>query len=123
MPWTLDARIPLVILADSAALPAALAGSGPAAVLAEAPAPACPDGAVAAECFVPGMAAHPAACACCAGRSPAAAALDRLFQARVRGGVPWFERVVALAGTEAGQQEIAAALSGDAVTAARFRAG
>ena len=123
MPWTLDARIPLVILADAAALPALLTAGGPAAVLAEAPAPARPDGAVAAEAFAPAMAAHPAACNCCAGRSPAAAALDRLFQARVRGSVPWFERVVALAGTEAGQQEIAAALSGDAVTAARFRAG
>lgn len=123
MPWTLDARIPLVILADAAALPAVLAAGGPAAVLAEAPALARPEGAVAAEDFAPAIAAHTAACACCAGRSPAAAALDRLFQARVRGGVPWFERVVALAGTAAGQQEIAAALSGDAVTAARFRAG
>lgn len=123
MPWTLDARIPLVILADAAALPAALAAGGPAAVLSEAPALAPPEGAVATEAFAPAGAVHPAACACCAGRSPAAAALDRLFQARVRGGVPWFERVVALVGTEAGRAEIAAALSGDAVTAARFRAG
>lgn len=123
MPWTLDARIPLVTLADEAALSAALASGGPAAILAEAPALARQGGAVAAEAFAPAMAAHPAACSCCAGRSPAAAALDRLFQARVRGAVPWFERVVALAGTEAGRAEIAAALSGDAVTAARFRPG
>ena len=123
MPWTVDARIPLVILADPAALPAVLAAGGPAAVLTDAPALDRPKGGVAAESFVPAMAAHPAACACCAGRSPAAAALDRLFQARVRGAVPWFERVVALAGTEAGRAEIAAALSGDAVTVARFRAG
>ncbi len=123
MPWTIDARIPLVILADAAGLAAALAGGGPAAVLAEAPAAARPEGAVAGESFAPAMAAHPAACACCAGRSPAAAALDRLFQARVRGAVPWFARVVALPSTEAGRAEIAAALSGDAVTAARFRAG
>ena len=123
MPWTLDARIPLVILADVAALPALLAAGGPAALLAEAPALPRPAGAVAAESFAPAMAAHPAACACCAGRSPAAAALDRLFQARVRGSVPWFERVVALASTEAGEAEIGATLIGDAVTAARFRAG
>jgi hypothetical protein len=123
MPWTLDARIPLVILADPAGLPAALAEGSPAAVLAEALPPAHGESAVAVETFAPAMAVHPAACACCAGRSPAAAALDRLFQARVRGAVPWFERVVALAGTAAGQQEIATALASDAVTAARFRAG
>lgn len=123
MPWTLDARIPLVILADPAALPGALATGKPTALLAEASPPAPPPGAVAVETFAPAMAAHPAACTCCAGRSPAAAALDRLFQARVRGSVPWFERVVALAATEAGRAEIAAALSGDAVTAARFRPG
>jgi hypothetical protein len=123
MPWTLDARIPLVILADPAALPAALAAGGPAALLAEASARASPQGAVAAESFAPAGMAHPAACTCCAGRSPAATALDRLFQARVRGSVPWFERVVVLAGTKAGQAEIAAALAEDAVTAARFRAG
>jgi hypothetical protein len=29
---------------------------------------------------------HAAACSCCAGRSGVALALDRLFQARVRGG-------------------------------------
>ena len=52
---------------------------------------------------------------------PAAAALDRLFQARVRGQCPWFDRVVALAGTRGGPRAIAAALAGDAVTAARFR--
>ena len=123
MPWTLDARIPLVILADPAALPALLAAGGPAALLVEAPALPRPAGAVAAESFAPAMAAHPAACACCAGRSPAAAALDRLFQARVRGSAPWFERVVALASTEAGRAELDAALVGDAVTTARFRAG
>ena len=46
--------------------------------------------------FAPG---HAAGCACCAGRSPAAVALDRLFQARVRGACSWFDRVVALAET------------------------
>lgn len=123
MPWTLDARIPLVILSDPAALPAVLTEGRPAALLAEGPAQAPTQGAVAAESFTPAGAVHPAACTCCAGRSPAAAALDRLFQARIRGVTPWFERVVAFPASEAGRAEIAAALSGDAVTAARFRAG
>lgn len=123
MPWTLDARIPLVILADPAALPAALSAGGPAALLAEASNAPIPQGLVAAESFMPAVVAHPAACACCAGRSPAATALDRLFQGRVRGSMPWFDRVVALPSTESGRSEIAAALASDAVTAARFRAG
>lgn len=123
MPWSLDARIPLVTVADAAALAAALAGGRPAAVLAEGRGGEAPPGAVAVAHFDPTGPAHVAGCACCAGRGAAAAALDLLFQARVRGQCPWFERVVALAGTEAGQAEITAALAGDAVTQARFRAG
>jgi hypothetical protein len=123
MPWSIDARIPLVTVRDQAALAAALAGGRPAAVLAEGAAPAGVAGALAVEVFDPSGPAHAAACACCAGRSAAAAALDRLFQARVRGGCGWFERVVALAPGAAAQAEIAAALAGDAVTQARFRAG
>jgi hypothetical protein len=122
MTWSLDARIPLVIVVDPAALSAALAGGPAAAVLAEAPAPALPAGAVAMADFPASGPAHAAACAGCAGRSPAAAALDRLFQARVRGACPWFDRVVALAGSAAAQAQIAAALREDAVTAARYRA-
>jgi hypothetical protein len=123
MTWSLDARIPLVTVADEAALAAALAGGKPAAVLAEAPPPALPAGAVALASFDPTGPQHLASCTCCAGRSPAAAALDRLFQARVRGACGWFDRVVAIAETPAAQAEIAAALREDAVTAARFRAG
>lgn len=122
MTWSLDARIPLVIVADSASLTAALAGGNAAAVLAEAPAPALPAGAVAMADFPASGPAHAAACACCAGRSPAAAALDRLFQARVRGTCRWFDRVVALAASAAAQAQIVAALHDDALTAARFRA-
>ena len=129
MPWSLDARIPIVIVADPAALAAALAGGQPAAVLLG-PAPegasrsdASPPGAVALVRFDLSGPAHAAACACCAGRGPAAAALDTLFQARIRNTCPWFERVVALAETPAARAEVAAALAGDAVTAARFRAG
>ncbi len=121
MAWNLDARIPLVTVPDEAALVAALAGGKPAAVLAEAPPPAAPAGAVALVSFDLTGPSHAVGCACCAGRSPAAAALDRLFQARVRGACGWFDRVVALAETEAARAEIAAALREDAVTAARFR--
>jgi hypothetical protein len=122
MTWSLDARIPIVTVGDPAALASALAGGKPAAVLAEAPHPALP-GAVASATFDATVPAHLAGCACCAGRSAAAVALDQLFQARVRGQCGWFDRVVALAGTDAARAEIAAALREDAVTAARFRAG
>jgi hypothetical protein len=121
MPWSLDARIPLVTVADAAGLAAALAGGKPAAVLVDEPVRALP-GAVTLEVFDASEAGHAAACACCAGRGPAALALDRLFQARVRSACPWFDRVVALAGTERARAEIAAALREDALTAARFRA-
>lgn len=129
MPWSLDARIPIVIVADPAALAAALTSGPPAAVLLG-PAPegasrpeTSPPGAVALARFDLSGPAHAAACACCTGRGPAAAALDRLFQARIRNACPWFERVIALAETPAAEAEIAAALVRDAVTAARFRAG
>ena len=122
MAWTLDARLPVVIVGDSAELAAALAVGPGAALLAEAPPPAKPDGAVALASFDLAVPFHAGGCACCGGRSPAAAALDRLFQARVRGACPWFERVVALAETEAARDAVSAALVEDAVTAARFRA-
>jgi hypothetical protein len=119
--WTLDARMPLVVTEGEAELAAVLATGPKAAVLAEAPPPPLPEGAVALAGFDPFM-PHAVACACCGGRSPAAAALDRLFQARVRNQCPWFERVVALAETAGARAAIAAALREDAVTAARFRA-
>ena len=119
--WTLDARIPLLVTEDAAALAAALAEGPKAAVLAAAPAPALPAGAVTMGSFDAAQ-SHAMACSCCGGRAPAAAALDRLFQARVRGQCPWFDRVVALAETDTARSAIAAALVEDAVTAARFRA-
>src|SRR6476660_9886480 len=91
--WYLDARIPLLVSECVAALAAALASGPPAAVLVEAHATAHPPGAVVLGSF-DATPAHAAACACCGGRSPAAAALDRLFQARVRSQCPWFDRVV-----------------------------
>lgn len=121
MAWTVDARIPLVMVADEPALIAALAAGPPAAVLAEAPPPERPDRAVAVVSFDLSGPTHVVGCACCAGRGAAAMALDRLFQARVRGACGWFDRVVALAETEAGRAEVMATLRQDAVTAARFR--
>lgn len=117
----LDARLPLVIVSDAATLAAALAVGPKAAILAEAPPPSLPAEAAALAGFDPSLPSHAGACACCGGRSQAAAALDRLFQARVRGACPWFERVVALAETQAARDEVTAALASDAVTAARFR--
>jgi hypothetical protein len=118
MAWTLDARIPLLLVENEAGLDAALAAGPAAAVLAEAPALSRPG--LAVEAFA--AEAHAAACACCGGRTAAAVALDRLFQARVRGRCAWFERVVALVGSAAGRTQVLAALGEDAVTAARFRA-
>ena len=121
MAWSLDARIPIVIAADPASLASALASGPAAAVLAEAPPPALPAPAVALASFDT-ILAHSTGCGCCGGRPPAAAALDRLFQARVRGACPWFERVVALVETPEAGEAVASALRDDAVTAARFRA-
>jgi hypothetical protein len=119
--WTLDARMPVMVVANAAALAAALAAGPPAAVLAEAPLPpALSSGAAALEGFEAWM-PHAAACGCCGGRPPVAVALDRLFQARVRGQCAWFERVLALAETPEAFQAVAATLNEDAVTVARFR--
>lgn len=68
------------------------------------------------------IAAHPVGCTCCAPRGPVAEALGRLFLARARGELPWFRSVVAVAHSAAGAEAVRAALVGDVVTAARFRA-
>ena len=120
MAWILDARLPVVIVADADALAATLAAGPKAAVLAEAPPPLLPPEAAALASFDP-VTPHAAGCGCCGGRPPAAAALDRLFQARVRGACPWFERVVALVETAEAREAVAVALRDDTVTAARFR--
>jgi hypothetical protein len=119
MAWSIDARIPVTVLPDAANLAGALAGA-PAAVLAEGATH--PAGATVTESFAPEP-RHTLACACCAGRSAAAQALDRLFQARVRGKSAWFDRVLVLAATEEGRAELAQALAQDPLTTARFRAG
>jgi hypothetical protein len=118
MAWSIDARIPVTVLRDATTLPEALASGRPAALLAERPAPA---DLPANETFAP-QARHPVACACCAGRSAAAQALDRLFQDRARARIPWFDRVLAVAATPEGRAELAQALAQDPLTTARFRA-
>lgn len=117
MTWSLDARIPVSLVPDPAALAEALAAGKPAAVIAGPDAPA---GGVASESFVPGASPHAVACACCQGRGEAAQALDRLFQARVRGTVPWFDRVLVLDARGLGE-ETRQALTQDKLAAARYR--
>jgi hypothetical protein len=70
--------------------------------------------------FAPG-AAHVLGCACCVARSPAAEALAALFRARAMGTAPYFSRVVVLA-SPAGEASLRAALEGDALARARYRA-
>jgi hypothetical protein len=115
-----DARIPVSILSDPAALPAWLGAGGPAALLSDGPQAG--TGFVVAEHFVP-RPAHRFGCACCSGRLAAAIALGRLFQARARDPRGWFDRVAVLAASAAALQDVAAALDRDAVTRARFRIG
>lgn len=105
MAWTLDARIPVSFGAwPEAGPPAAWVGPDPS-----------PAGAVTAASLGE---AHLAGCTCCAGRTPAGEALDRLFQARVRGACPWFDRVVVAPDAAAA---VAAALREDPLALARFR--
>lgn len=101
-----DARVPVIVGGD---------GHGAAALLP--PDGVAPDGVVAME-RVAAAVWHPRACGCCAGRSPAAMALDRLFQARARGRVPWFDRVVVA--PELAEATLSA-LQEDVLCSARFR--
>ncbi len=112
-----DPRIPVTLLADAEALPAWLDAGGAAALLTDDARPAA--GAVATERFA-ARTLHRFGCTCCAGRSAAAVALDRLFQGRARGRSPWFDRV-AVIGSAAALDQVAAALREDALTLARFR--
>ena len=62
---------------------------------------------------------HPAGCACCIARAPGAEGLDRLFLDRVRGAMPWFDRVV----VERDDPALRHALLNDPVLSARYRLG
>jgi hypothetical protein len=116
MTWSLDARTPVRLLDNPTDAPPG------AVVLAEDGAPL-PAGAGRVERYAtPVETPHPIGCACCQPRNPVSIALDRLFLARMRGDGPWFKEVVAVAATEAGRAAVAAALQGDSVTMARFRA-
>ncbi|WP_439598739.1 hypothetical protein [Falsiroseomonas sp.] len=124
MTWTLDARIPLRLVTSAqlaAQMAAAQQDSGkPALLIPEALAGMATQGLPHAA-FAPEGPRHAAACACCAGRPPVSAALDRLFQARVRGTCPWFDSVLAVVPDDASRTEVETALQHDPLTAARFR--
>lgn len=115
-----DSRIPVTHLPSPEALADWLAQGGAAALLTDAAAEIA--GPVATERF-DARPLHRFGCACCAGRSAAAMALDRLFQARARGRSPWFDRVAVLAASPPAWAQVAAALAEDALTLARYRAG
>lgn len=121
MPVFADGRIPVLPVADEAVMRAALAARPGAAVLAEAPPPDLPEGAVAMASFDLYLSSHPQACTCCGGRTPIAAALDRLFLARVKGQARWFDRVVALVPGEDARTALAATLREDGVVSSRYR--
>ena len=115
-----DSRIPVTHLPGPEALADWLARGGAAALLTDMVAEIA--GPVATERF-DARPLHRFGCACCAGRSAAAVALDRLFQARARGRSPWFDRVAVLTASPAAQAQVAAALREDALTLARYRDG
>ncbi len=72
--------------------------------------------------FLPGKATgHGPGCPCCLPRNAAGRALALLLQARARGEVPFFRRVVAFTTTEEGRAELLAALATDPVASACFR--
>lgn len=114
-----DPRLPVTVYAEASALAEALRAR-PAAVLVAAPASP-PAGALQAEVFEPIAARHWGGCACCAGRSAAAMALDRLFQRRARAQGAWFDSVLALAPPGSARTMLLTALREDRVAAARFR--
>ena len=82
----------------------------------DAPAPM----AAAVERFSPVAApGHRLGCYCCAPRTQAALALNRLFLARTRGTAPWFKRLIFI-GDNPAQAELRAALADDLLSRARF---
>lgn len=113
-----DPRIPVTILPDRESLAAWLAVDGPAALLTDSAEPAA--GVAATERVAP-RPAHRFGCVCCAGRSAAAVALDRLYQDRTRNRVDWFDRVAVIVASAAARQEVTAALREDVLSRARYR--
>lgn len=122
MPWSLDARIPLRLLSP-VQLGVALKDAPATALLVEgAELEHLAAAAVLQVPFVPGGAQHKVECSCCAGRGPVAEALDRMFQARIRGRCPWFDQVIGVVGTAAARSEVLEVLQQDPLARARFRA-
>lgn len=111
MAWSVDARVPVVLGVPSDV------GEADAVLVERAAALA----GGAQESFLPVAGAHIAGCACCVARGPAAVALDRLFQRRVRGEIGFFRRVVVITATAEGDLEVWSALRNDPVVSARFR--
>jgi hypothetical protein len=64
---------------------------------------------------------HAPGCACCQPRSAAASGLDRLFQRRARGEIPFFRRVLAVTATAEGEMAVWTAIRSDPLVSARFR--
>ena len=126
MRWSLDARIPLSTMAP-ADLPAllrdAVAFERRTALLIPQTLEVLDTAGLPSARFEPGGPGHAAACACCGGRPPVSAALDQLFQARIRGTCIWFDQVIALVPDEASRAEVETALMNDPLTSARFRPG
>jgi hypothetical protein len=110
MSWSLDARVPVIFA------PASSAGADDAVLMEEGP-PA-PPGRVVARLSAQLSAGHPAGCLCCVPRGEAGRALGALFQARARGEVVFFRRVVA---DVIDQAAVRAALATDPLAAAHFR--
>ena len=112
MAWKLDKRIPVRFgRLDEAGEDDALVIEGAAA----------PRTGAAAVAFEPDGGIHRAGCACCAARSPAAQALNALFQARAKGEAPFFRRVLAVTRTPEGDLAVWSAVRNDPLTAGRFR--
>jgi hypothetical protein len=109
MSFSVDARIPVIVASpDQVGADDALLCEGPNPLAQASFVPAAPIG-------------HAPGCACCAPRNAAGRALAALLQARARGEIPFFRRVVAASLTDAGQAELTAALAADPVAASCFR--
>jgi len=112
MPWNIDARVPVRFGETKEAAPDdALLVEG---VLGE-------DLGGRAAGFELAWSEHGAGCSCCTPRNPAAVALNRLFQARAKGEVLFFRRVVAVTQTPEAGLAVWAAVRGDPLTSGRFR--
>jgi len=121
MAWSLDARIPLRLLSPLL-LDAALRSAPATALLVEGPELEGLAGpAVLQFRFSPGDQRHMLDCNCCAGRGPVAEALDRMFQARIRGQCAWFEQVIGVVQSAEARAEVLEALAQDPLAKARFR--